>query len=89
MKVRDMIGGAVIDPRGDIEFDEQERDRYVGRFISAMNADVQENVKAEMVNEIHLEVCSKYDLYIAINDALGSRYARAIKAYINLWKSAS
>lgn len=83
------ITGISVNPRGEIEFDEVERDRYVSRFLAAFEADVDEEEKARLVHEIHLEVRSQYDLYIAINNALSSRYRSALRTYVLQWKSRS
>lgn len=81
MKVSE-ITGVLVDPRGEIEFDEGERDRYVSRFLAAFDADVDEDEKARLVHAIHMEVRSQYDLYIAISNALGSRLKTAIRTYV-------
>jgi hypothetical protein len=81
MKVSEIIGTRV-DPRGEIEFDPAERDRYVSRFLAAFNADVDEDAKSKLVHSIHLEVRSRYDLYIAIGDGLGWKLRTAIRAYL-------
>lgn len=87
MKVREMTG-LIVDPRPDVlEYDQDKCDRYVDRFLAAMNADADEIVKAEMVFNVHSEVCSDYDLYIAVNDALGARYRGALRKYVTQWKS--
>lgn len=87
MKVRDMIGSSASARPTDLDYDQDECNRYVNRFIAAMDADVEEIVKAENVTAIHLEVASKADLYIAIYGALGSRYRTGLRAYLNQWKS--
>jgi hypothetical protein len=87
MKVREMTG-LTCDPRPDVlEYDQDECDRYVKRIVADLTADIEEIQKAEKVHEVHNEICSRYDLYIAVNDALGSRYRSAFKAYLQLWKS--
>lgn len=87
MKVSE-ITGLRVDPRGEIEYDEGERDRYVARFLTAFNADVDEEEKAQLVTAIHREVCSKYDLYIAIGDKLGPTLKKALHIYTSSsWKS--
>jgi hypothetical protein len=87
VKVREMLGTRAINPRGDIEYDDKERDRYVSKFLAAFTADVDEAKRAELVFALHSEVCSNYDLYIAINDALNGVYRRALKTYVQQWKS--
>lgn len=81
MKVSE-ITGLRVDPRGEIDYDEGERDRYVARFLAAFHADVDEDEKARLVYVIHKEVCFKYDLYIAISDKLGSTLRRALHIYV-------
>lgn len=87
MKVSDMIGAQASARPTDLEYDPNECDRYVSRFIAAMNDDVEEIVKAKNVTTIHLEVASRADLYIAIYGSLGSRYRTGLRAYLNQWKS--
>jgi hypothetical protein len=77
------ITGLLVDPRGEIEFDEVERDRYVARFLAAFDADVDEDEKARLVRAVHMEVTNRYDLYIAISDSLGWKYRTAIRAYLD------
>lgn len=87
MKVSEMIGTRV-DPRGEIEFDETERDRYVSRFLAAFNADVDEEEKARLVFDVHREISHQHDLYIAVGDKLGATLRRALHVYVSaLWKS--
>lgn len=87
MKVSEMIGTRV-DPRGDIEFDEAERDRYVSRFLAAFNADVDEEEKAKLVINVHDTISNKYDLYIAVYDRLSWWHKNALHVYVGqLWKS--
>lgn len=87
MKISE-ITGLRVDPRGEIEFDEAERDHYVTRFLAAFDADVNEEEKAKLVYEVHKTICHKYDLYIAVGDALGSTLKKALHIYVSaLWKS--
>lgn len=87
MKVSEMIGTRV-DPRGEIEFDPTERDRYVSRFLAALNADVDEAEKTRLVIEVHQTICSQYDLYIAVYDQLTWWHKNALHVYVGtLWKS--
>lgn len=87
MKVSEMIGTRV-DPRGDIEFNEAERDRYVARFLAAFNADVNEEEKARLVYTVHQAICDKYDLYIAVYDRFTWWHKNALHVYVTaLWKS--
>lgn len=87
MKINEMIG-LRVDPRGEIEFDEVERDRYVARFLAAFNADVEDEEKAQLVYAVHMEVRSNYDLYIAVADKLGWTFKNALHIYVSrLWKS--
>jgi hypothetical protein len=82
------------DPRGEPhernDFDPKERDKYVSRFMDAMNLDKSEEDRAAAVHAIHLEVAAKHDLYIAIADAIavahGTKYKNAIRKYIDIHK---
>jgi predicted nucleic acid-binding protein len=87
MKVSEMIGTRV-DPRGVIEFDVAERDRYVSRFLAAFNADVEDDEKARLVFEVHRSLGGKHDLYIAVHDQLTWWHKNALHVYVTrLWKS--
>jgi truncated hemoglobin YjbI len=87
MKIGEILGTRV-DPRGEIEFDEAERDRYVSQFLAAFYADVEEEKRAELVYAVHLQVRNKHDLYIAVSDKLGSTLRKALHGYVSeLWKS--
>jgi hypothetical protein len=87
LKVSEIIGTRV-DPRGDIEFDEAERDRYVARFLAAFNADVEEDEKARLVYEVHKSIGNQHDLYIGVYDKLTWWHKNALHVYVTrLWKS--
>jgi hypothetical protein len=87
MKIGEIIGTRV-DPRGDIEFDPTERDRYVSRFLAAFQADVGEDERARLVFEIHQSLRGQYDLYISIYDKLTWWHKNALHVYVTtLWKS--
>lgn len=81
------------DPRGEPherdEYDPKERDKYVSRFTEAFNLDVDEDKKAAAVYAIHLEIAHKHGLYIAVADALGAKYKRAIHNYVAMAKKAA
>jgi hypothetical protein len=85
-------GVTTVDPRGEPEhrndFDPKERDRYVSRFTDAMNMDKEEPDIAAAVYAIHTEIAHKHDLYIAVGDALGSKYKNAIRKYVDMHKKA-
>lgn len=87
MKVSEIIGTRV-DPRGDIEFNEAERDRYVARFLAAFTADVEEDERAKLVYEVHQSIRNQHDLYIAVYDKLTWWHKNALHVYVTtLWKS--
>lgn len=83
-----------VDPRGEPQdrqnFDPAERDKYVGRFMDAMNMDKEEPEVAAAVHALHMEIASKHDLYIAVADAIasqhGSKFKNAIRKYVDLHK---
>lgn len=71
------------DPRGETSsFNAAEKDKYVGRFLDALNADLDEDAMAKLVHDIHSEIASKSDLYIAVADELGPKHKSAIKAFV-------
>ena len=80
-------GVTVVDPRGS---DRKPQDasivqQYVDRFREAMD-NPDENAGAVDVFAIHNEVCANHDLYMAIGDALGSKYKNAIRKYVDIAK---
>jgi hypothetical protein len=84
------------DPRGPAEhrqFDPAERDKYVSRFMDAMNMDKEEPVIAAAVHALHTEIASKHDLYIAVADAIaavhGAKYKNAIRKYVDMHRKAA
>lgn len=87
-------GVTTVDPRGEPhernDFDPKERDKYVGRFMDAMNMDKDEAGIAAAVHAIHTEVAHKHDLYIAIADAIsaqhGTKFKNAIRKYVDMHK---
>jgi hypothetical protein len=84
MKVSE-ITGTIVDPRGNPEFDEAERDRYVARFLAALEIDCTEDERVRLVGDIHMQVRTEHDLYIGIFDALPSRYRSAIRTYVKAY----
>jgi hypothetical protein len=86
-------GVGFTDPRGEPhereQFDPAERDKYVGRFTDAFNLDKEESEIAKAVYSIHLEIAHKSGLYIAVADALGAKYKRAIHNYVAMAKKAA
>lgn len=70
-----------IDPRGDIEFDEYERNEYVARFSEVFAAGHDEETLCEIAYGIHCEIRDKHDLYIAVADRLEARQRRALHEY--------
>ena len=83
-----------VDPRGEPhernDFDPAERDKYVSRFMDAMQMDKEEEERAAAVHAIHMELAGKNDLYIAIADAIsavhGTKFKNAIRKYVDLHK---
>ena len=87
MKISEILG-LRVDPRGDIEYDETERDRYVARFLAAFDADVEEDEKAKLVYEVHRSIMNQHDLYIAVYDKLTWWHKNALHVFVTkLWKS--
>lgn len=85
-------GVTTVDPRGDEKdrqnFDPAERDKYVSRFTDAFNLDKEEPDIAAAVYAVHTEIAHKHDLYIAVGDALGSKYKNALRKYVEIHKKA-
>jgi hypothetical protein len=87
-------GVRVVDPRGEpherSDFDPVERDKYVSRFMDAMQMDKEEEERAAAVYAIHMELAGKNDLYIAIADAIaaqhGTKFKNAIRKYVDMHK---
>jgi hypothetical protein len=76
-----------LDPRGENRAPQQSErvQAYVERFKKAMD-NPDDMASAADVFAIHNEVASDHDLYIAIGDALGSRYKNAIRKYVEMAK---
>jgi hypothetical protein len=72
---------AYLCPRGEIEFDEYERNAYVSRFLDVFNSDLTEQQMCEQAYGIHLELCTRHDLYIAVCDRLETRQRSALRIY--------
>jgi hypothetical protein len=83
-------GVTTVDPRGDEKdrqnFDPKERDKYASRFTEALNLDKEEADIAAAVYAIHTEIAHKHDLYIAVGDALGTKYKNALRKYVDIHK---
>lgn len=81
-------GVTTVDPRGDLagKADPKQVAEYAKRFKDAMDADKEEGEVAALVFAIHIEVSSNHELYIDIAGALGSRYANALKKYVEMHK---
>lgn len=71
-----------INPRHTIEFDEFERNDYVGRFLDVFRSGLSEQEMCEQAYQIHLEICTNADLYIAVFDKLGWNEKEALRIYV-------
>ncbi len=67
--------------RHDIEFEEYERNAYVGRLLDIFNSGSTEEDICARAYDVHLELATKPDLYIAVFDKIGSRYRSAMHWY--------
>lgn len=77
----------MINPRpDDLEYDTDEAADYIWMFKEAMEQDAEEDTIAAEIYALHLDVRSRYDLYIAIKDGLGTTYGNAIRKYIEIYK---
>jgi hypothetical protein len=83
-------GVTKVDPRGDLagKADVNTVDDYARRFKAAMESDKEEVGIAADVYHIHTEVSANHELYIDIATALGSKYANALKKYVDIHKKA-
>jgi hypothetical protein len=83
-------GVTTVDPRGDMKgkADTKVVEDYARRFKEAMEADKEEAEIASDVYHIHTEVSANHELYIDIATALGSKYANALKKYVDIHKKA-
>lgn len=80
-------GVTVVDPRGESRppQDQTVVNEYVTRFREAMdNPDDEEAALATF--KIHGELAGKQDLYMAIGDALGSKYKNALHKFVQMAK---
>ena len=64
--------------------DEAKRDEIAARFREAFEADVEEEVRAEMIYELNRSMWGRRALYIAVGNVLGTRYKNAIREYVRL-----
>jgi hypothetical protein len=80
-------GVTTVDPRGENRATQDEAlvSQYVTRFKQAMD-NPDESVGAVETLKIHNEVSSNHDLYIAIGEALGTKYKNAIRKFIEMAK---
>lgn len=79
--------GTVVDPRGQDRpaQDDKTVQEYVKRFTVAMeNPD--DMAAAADVFAIHNEVAHKHELYMAIGDALGTKYKNSIRKFVAMAK---
>jgi hypothetical protein len=80
-------GVTTVDPRGEnrAKQDDALVAQYVTRFKAAMD-NPDENVGAIETFKIHNEISSNHDLYLAVGDALGTKYKNAIRKFIEIAK---
>lgn len=64
-----------------IEFDSDERDAYVSRFLAVFNAGLAEDELCSRAYAIHLEIRARHDLYIAVSQVLTARQRSALRWY--------
>lgn len=61
--------------------------RFVERFREAFDLDAEQDVIANRVYEIHLELAGDHETYLEVGDALGPTLRRALHTYVSLkWK---
>ena len=69
------------DPRGEIVFDEYERNRYLSRFLEVFTGGLSEEEICSKAYEIHCEIRHRHDLYIAVADRLEWKHKNALHLY--------
>lgn len=69
------------DPRGEIVFDEYERNGYVSRFLEIFNSGLSEEEMCSKAYQIHCEIRNRHELYIAVNDRLEWKHKNALHLY--------
>jgi hypothetical protein len=82
-------GVTTVDPRGENRSPQDDKlvSQYVDRFTKAMD-NPDDVAAAADVYAIHSELAGQSDLYIAIGDALGSKYKNALHKYVQAHKKA-
>jgi hypothetical protein len=80
-------GRGPSDPRGENRAPQDESlvKQYVDRFKKAMD-NPDDDIAAADVFKIHGELAGQNDLYIAVGDALGSKYKNALHKFVQLAK---
>lgn len=75
-----------VDPRGDLsQVDHTLRDKHVSSITDILNADVEENAKAQMLRDYVAEFLQPFqELYIAVADELAAQKI-ATKAQFKAW----
>lgn len=78
-----------LDPRGDEykKVDPKVRDGYVKRLTDAMNADKEDLDIADDIYEIHSELIKDNDMYIAVGEKLSKKDQKAVREYIQIYKT--
>lgn len=85
-------GKGKADPRGEPEdrepVDQKAVAKYHSLFVDALDSDVEEDVRAEMVSNLRAELAGKNDLFIAVGDKLTPKQKSAIRLYVEQHKKA-
>lgn len=72
-----------LQPFGTIEFDEFERNEYVSRFLRLIvSADEEASMAAKVFN-VHQELSTRHDLYMAVWSKMDSRQRATIRSLID------
>jgi ATP-dependent helicase YprA (DUF1998 family) len=79
MRIPQIIATARVRTGG---LDEVKRDLLVTRFREAFEADVDEEVRADMIYELNRSMWGQPAMYMAVGEALGSRYKNLIREYV-------
>lgn len=72
--------------RGTGGLNEVEVEQIAAAFREAFEADVEDDVKAEMIYDLDQSMRGRYATYTAVGWALGSRYKNLIRVYVTMHK---
>lgn len=71
-----------LQPFGTIQFDEYERNEYVSRLLQLLKSTCEGTEMREQVYEVHQELATRHDLYMAVWSKLESSQRTSVRALI-------